>query len=202
MSLQMKSIFENQLNTSDFSVMDIEFYELYKDRYVSSLFNGIYERQGLMWENTLGMFILSRMNKRWKQRSEDFNAEYNPIDNYHLTEVTEETGDNTLTNTGTVSTENGVSNDIYAFNSNTAQHSTESGSDSTTTNDLTNSSNHRIDKTVTKNGKIGYISSQTFPQLIRTDIELWGKSDLIKQIYDDVAELLFIEYYGNSIKEE
>lgn len=188
------TLFSPFITSDDLEVMDIEFNALYEDRYVSSLFTSIYPDVA-----RLSNFLFSRMRKRWSQLSKDYKAEYNPIENYQITEVVSENVGDTVTNTGTVGTQYNDENGIYGFNSSDTKPSNDSESSQTVTNDLTTTGNKIIDKTSTKTGKIGYISSQTFPDLIKADIEMWQESDLIKKIYNDVANIIFIKYYGSDV---
>lgn len=185
-------LFSPFIKSDDLEIMDIEFNALYSNRYVSSCFTSLYPDVEI-----ISKFLFSRMRKRWSQLSKDYKAEYNPIENYQLTETVDENVDDEVKNTGTVNTQHNDENGIFGFNSNASNPSEDGESNQTVTNDLTTKGDKTIKRTSTKTGKIGYISSQNFPDLIRADIELWNESDLIKKIYNDTADLIFIQYYGS-----
>lgn len=188
------TLFSPFITSNDLEVMDIEFNVLYGDRYVSSLFISLYPDV-----TRLSNFLFSRMHKRWLQLSKDYKAEYSPIENYQLTETVTENVNDVIRNTGTVGTQYNDKNGIYGFNSTHSEPSDDSESGQTVTNNLSTTGDKTIGKTSTKTGKIGYISSQAFPDLIKADIELWNESDLIKKIYNDIANIIFIKYYGLNV---
>lgn len=187
------TLFSPFLSSDDLEIMDIEFSALYGDRYVSSLFSSLYPDV-----NRLSSFVFSRMRKRWEQLSKDYKADYNPLDNYQLTETVDESAGDSIKNTGTVVTAHNDENGIFGFNSATSSPSDDGESNQTVTNDLETQANKTIERTSTKKGKIGYLSSQSFPELIRMDIEVWGGSDLIKNLYTDISNIIFIQYYGSA----
>lgn len=188
------TLFAPFITSDDLEVMDIEFSALYEDRYVSSLFTSLYPDV-----RRLSNFLFSRMHKRWLQLSKNYKAEYNPLENYQLTETVAENVKDTVTNTGTVETQHNDKNGIYGFNSIDSKPSDDSESGQTVTNNLSSTGDRKADKTFIKTGKIGYYSSQTFSDLIKADIELWQNSDLIKKIYNDISDIIFIKYYGSDV---
>lgn len=190
---EFTTLFSPFLTSGDLEIMDIEFTALYSDRYVSSLFTSLYPDV-----NKLSNFLFSRMRKRWEQLSKDYKADYNPLDNYQLTETIDETVGDSVNNKGTVNTVYSDENGVFGFNSLDSSPSDDSESSQTVTNDLTTTANKTVGRTSTKTGKIGYLSTQSFPELIKMDIEMWGESDLIKKLYTDISNIIFIKYYGSA----
>lgn len=143
---------------------------------------------------TIANSLVAIYGKQWEKLYETLKLQYNPIENYNMTETSKDTD----INTGTVSTNNslvhgekisnsGTSNieatgDIYGFNSssatpsdrstqdnvaeNTEIHTGTDTNDNTRTDDLQHENNH----TLSRSGNIGVTTSQ---QMLESERNLW-----------------------------
>lgn len=144
----------------------------------------------------------NRFHRQWNRLWNVYSVEYNPINNYDMTE--EETPNLTRTRTisnesdFTVTTDTDAQTNIYAFNSSSetpqgtadgnSTVNTKGSKDDNYTEDVTSDTGTR---TLTRSGNIGVTTSQ---QMIQSEIELW-KWDFYKQIFADLDKILTIPIY-------
>lgn len=144
----------------------------------------------------------SRFGHQWNRLYGVFSAEYNPINNYDMTE--QETPNLTHTrNTATesdftVTSDADTKTNIYAFNSDVAAPQGTSDGKSTV-NTKGNKDNNYVEdvttetgsRTLTRSGNIGVTTSQ---QMLQSEIELW-KWDFFEQIFADLDKILTLPIY-------
>lgn len=161
--------------------------------------------------NKLCDIVWMMYNKRWARLWEILTAEFNPLNNYDMsetkyidhghvetnsgTDTTNRTGTDTITHTGD------TENEISAFNSSTYQDSakdTQNTTDLDTRNMsdalvhghiLTNSG--RDTETLTRSGNIGVTTSQ---QMAQSSLDLW-KWNFFYDIFRDVDSIFTITTY-------
>ena len=168
--------------------------------------------------STLAQIAVDRFGENWAKRYAALQLEYDPIENYSMTETETETGTNTgtVTNSGTdtgtktrttESNAEGTANGfIYAYDQNDPGIPSPSDKQ-TTTNDVTGSESdtesgshsdtrtdnlaHSITKSHTRSGNIGVTTSQ---QMLESELELW-KYDFFEGVYNDLDQILTIPIY-------
>ena len=155
----------------------------------------------------LAGIIYTMFGDKWSKLWDAFNTEYNPIENYSMTEheerddITTREGSDTLTMTGTDTdaltgaTENGVS----AFNS--SDYSDNTKNEQTTTNtetrNMTDTTTHDTtdtldgERTLTRSGNIGVTTSQ---QMLQSEIEL-RKWLYFNSVFNDIDTILTLSIY-------
>lgn len=156
----------------------------------------------------------------WTKLYKTLSFEYNPIDNYNMTETTEETiksdHDNTATRTDNTSinqtsTETRTpnitqKNKVYGFNSDSAVDSGESSETGTETNagtyetkntgtvanDDIGTANTERKLTLNRTGNIGVTTSQ---QMIESERDLWIWNFFNTVVFPDVDKVLTLKIY-------
>ena len=114
--------------------------------------------------------IWIRFGRNWTKLWNTLTVEYNPIENYRMTE------------TGKINHDGDQQNDVYGFNS-TAAVPSGTGHD------------EYIDNTeLTRSGNIGVTTSQ---QMIQSERDLWVWK-FFEQVFQDVDTVLSIDVYGQS----
>lgn len=166
-------------------------------------------------------YVLFMFRPQWTRLTADYTAEYNPIENYDMTE-TENTilqASGTDTNTEsytnyketqkyghTVSTDSDAG--IYGFDSNAAVPADESSSTTTfgaagdagdtreiagsKQNSLQHGKKDKTDRNLRRHGNIGV---QTPTDMITRDSEFWSTHNFYSQIASDIASVLTIPIY-------
>ena len=164
--------------------------------------------------------IYNRFGVKWKKLYDALNTQYNPLENYDMTQertpdivhedvydVTDErTADLTDTENGQISKNVDSENGVYGFNSTGANPS-----DNNSGNETTNINNHTTatsgtdtnvksgsitssetgSEKLTRHGNIGVTSSQ---QLLESEFEV-RKKDFYKIIYNDIDSVLCLKCY-------
>ena len=177
--------------------------ELLTEEQITTLANILYTRYGVQW------------NKLYKVLS----AEYNPIENYSMTE--EETPDITRTETPnitrdktisaksdfTVTTNSDTATDVYGFNSASPVPQGESNGNSTVTTQGDADKNVTTEnetetgtrteretgkRTLTRSGNIGVTTSQ---QMLESEIKLW-EWNFYETVFKDVDTVLTVPKYN------
>lgn len=235
-----------------YKTLDIDFHGAYGNRIISPLVDGLLtEYDNLILDENgrivvdddgyrvvittedleaLGRICYERHHLQWENIWNVLNLEYNPIENYNMTEESEDgeeysntrtdnlvdshTGTDTHnynnvkdTQTGNVVNENAVkgynSSDFAPANKSTntynsvATEKTGAENDTYSSNISHNgtqgivggkSTSHELHRT----GNIGITTSQ---QMQQSSLDLW-KYDFYKQVYEMVANLITIDYYG------
>lgn len=137
--------------------------------------------------------------ERWRHLWSVYKAEYNPINNYDMSETEETEAETTGSVSGSSSDEidrtRNESGNIYGFNSATPSPSESgSGSDNETrtgTDSQTSGGTATGSRTLTRSGNIGVTTSQ---QMIQSEIDLW-KWSFYKEVIEDVLRLISIPIY-------
>lgn len=113
-----------------------------------------------------------------------FKADYNPIENYNMTE----TEDSTTTTGSMYSNALGSDSGIYAYNSTAVSDtdkSSNSGSGRTDGGEI-------LDKTLTRTGNIGV---QTTQEMVGKTLDLYDKYNIVDKIYSDLLSILSMNCY-------
>ena len=152
---------------------------------------------------SLASIAWARYGRNWSKLWATLNLEYNPIENYSMTEHEEgSTGEDTsddLTH-GEVITAGGsdtVRTDVYAYDSATPTPSEQVISTPGSTSTHSGTDGREISKTgtherdMTRSGNIGVTTSQ---QMIASERELW-MWDFFAVVYNDIDKLLSIPIY-------
>ena len=179
--------------TNDNETTEYEYLLNRQDRYISPLFERIYnhykdgENAMLTISNKLAYIIFNKFMKGWSKLADAVFSDYNPIENYNMKEnrstLLEE-----VTNTENEET---VTNKYSGFNTDQMKDVSESSSDGsidttkTTTGGKTNNE-------LTRSGNIGVTTSQ---QMIESSYNL-AKKKILDLIYRDIDTILFIDYYN------
>lgn len=168
--------------------------------------------------------IYQMYNQKWQRNYEVFMAQYNPIENFSMTQKetpnisTKHTvSDNfqqktTTDNTTQVSvTENGGGqNNVYGFNTtNSPAPSDAFSNNKTTTTVAADPNQNKSNTTYTQNGytedsetgtreltRSGNIGVTTSQQMIQSDIDLW-KWNFFEEVFRDVDKILTTRIYMN-----
>ena len=168
-------------NDSLVAAMKIEYYYNHAfTKYISLLFYNLINIPKTMDEvaDLLASVIVNKFKTKWTRLHDLLNLDYNPIDNYSMSE----TENTQLKSEANVSN----ANSIYAFNDTKATPASESNS-KTSTNALLNDNVREL----TRKGNIGVTSSQ---QLINSELEL-REYNLIEVIYSDIDSILTLKIY-------
>ena len=168
---------------------------------------------------TLANILYTRYGVQWDKLYKVLSAEYNPIENYSMTE--EETPDITRTETPnitrdkttsaksdfTVTTNSDTATDVYGFNSNSAVPQGESNGNSTVTTQGDADKNVTTEnetetgtrteretgkRTLTRSGNIGVTTSQ---QMLESEIKLW-EWNFYETVFKDVDTVLTVPKYN------
>lgn len=168
-------------DASFIEAMKIEYYYNHAfTKYISLLFYNLINIPKTMDEvaDLLASVIVNKFKTKWSRLYEVLDLNYNPIDNYNMSET-----ENTQ-----LKTEANVSNanSIYAFNDRDATPTSESNS-KTSTNALLNDNVREL----TRKGNIGVTTSQ---QMINSELEL-REYNFIETIYSDIDSILTLKIY-------
>lgn len=173
---------------------------------------------------TLANILYTRYGVQWDKLYKVLSAEYNPIENYSMTE--EETPDITRTETPditrgkttstksdfTVTTNSDAATDVYGFNSNSPVPQGESNGNSTVTTQGDADKNVTTEnetetgtrteretgkRTLTRSGNIGVTTSQ---QMLESEIKLW-EWNFYETVFKDADTVLTVPKY-NLIRKE
>ena len=157
--------------------------------------------------------LYSMNGLRWGKLWDTYNLEYNPIQNYNMTEVMSD--DDTVTTYGRTHTKTGTESDdrtrtddnkesVYGFNSNASSDSEES--DRTINDDNTHTYNvsdtdagsdtqtHSYE--LTRSGNIGVTTSQ---QMIESERSLWMWRYFYDVVFPDIDKMLTISVYSDDV---
>lgn len=139
----------------------------------------------------------------WKRLYNAIYAEYNPINNYDMTETETANGetDNTTkseyVSETNINVENTTNNKMYGFNSANASNKDDVISNGKQTDESNNTNNTTINalqknnRELKRSGNIGVTTSQ---QMIESEIEL-RKKNLLSIIFNDIDKILTIQCY-------
>ena len=141
--------------------------------------------------------ILSICNTNWSKEWATLAAQYNPIENYSMTE--EMTDDETVSEYGKIHTREDNLKDesktaIYGFNSSEASD-TGSGETSRTgsvTDRDSGEDTHTRNYTLTRSGNIGVTTSQ---QMLQSERDLWKWNYFRDVVFPDLDKVLTMQIY-------
>ncbi len=129
----------------------------------------------------IGSILLSLFSDRWTRLWELTQIEYNPIENYSMTENEDYSHTDT---TNRILTREG---DLYGFNSASPSHATKNV-DTETNNTLA-----RIgDRELTRSGNIGTTTTQ---QMMESSIQLYHNWLYFENVFNDIDSILTIPIY-------
>ena len=163
-----------------------------QDRILSPLFERFLEHNPTEEDHLtkvtlkLAKIIITKNLKNWNKLADAFFSDYNPIDNYNMTENKKtDYEEHTVTDNSEKTTQR-----YKGFNSNDMQDVSESESEGdidTTKTDTGTSANNEL----TRRGNIGVTTTQ---QMIQSSYEL-AKKNVLDIIYSNIDNVLFIDYY-------
>ena len=159
------------------------------DRTMSPLFMRLYNKYEEDLTDTceaVASIIKMKFLFNWNKLAEAVFSDYNPIDNYNMTENKKtDYKEETVTDNTDKTTQR-----YKGFNSNDMQDVSESESEgniNTTKTDTGTSANNEL----TRKGNIGVTTTQ---QMIQSSYEL-AKKNVLDIIYSNIDNVLFIDYY-------
>lgn len=193
-------------NIVDASVLDIEYFgNISGSKRISPLISKILEKDNA---NVLSQARISQIaemlyfinHENWEREWATLLVEYNPVNNYDMTETSTETTERDVSqsNTGTQEFESNdtTNNGVYGFNSETAVNSDETietGS-TTRTDDLSQSLSD--DSTVTRelhrSGNIGVTTTQ---QMLQSERDLYTWNFFYKIVFPALDKILTLPLY-------
>lgn len=172
--------------TTTATVLDVAYHGSHSgDKIVSPLIDKMLDDGALSSENItkIAEVIFTVYGNSWVKLWNTLTLEYDPIQNYSMTETESRTGSSSGTDTiqdnanDTQSTIASNTNGVYAFNSSSpsnadVQNGNGTVTDTRTSNTTsTNSDTHSDTRTMTRSGNIGVTTSQ---QMIASERELWN----------------------------
>lgn len=177
------------------------------DKNISPIVHKFLTSEDAETRTKLAGIIYTMFSDKWSKLWDAFNTEYNPIENYSMTEheerddVTTREGSDTLTMTGTdTDVLTGANeNEISAFNSSDYSDNTknEQNSTNTETRNMTDTTTHDTtdtldgERTLTRSGNIGVTTSQ---QMLQSEIEL-RKWLYFNSVFNDIDTILTLSIY-------
>lgn len=150
--------------------------------------------------------------KKWTRNWTILTMEYDPIENYSMTEHTVLTRDNKETHSGTdsdvrtgsvgVSATSSDENKVSAFNSSEyqpADRSNGTGNNTTTYNNLTDANSHghiidNDDEETTDHTRTGNIGVTTSQQMAESDLQLW-RWNFFHEVFADIDKVFTVSTY-------
>ena len=161
----------------------------------------------------IAKYILLKYKVSWINQYNVLTAEYNPIDNYSMTETetpnlsrsisSTENRTETPNLTTTSGNDGSTKNNYYGFNDSSTDGSSVNSSSANSTNTTTQTGNNKVDsststtetnsgsRTLTRKGNIGVTSSQ---QLIESELEL-RKKQFFDIMIKDVDKIMALSIY-------
>lgn len=149
--------------------------------------------------------------KNWNALYKTLSLEYNPIENYSMTETEnvqdthkgtlESNGNNTNTYTETTLVDNTSNNQLWGFNSTDSVNSDKQTGDTTRDVESTMDNTHKntdretkditSDRTLKRSGNIGVTTSQ---QMIESERQLW-LWNFFESVFSDIDKILVLKIY-------
>ena len=180
---------------------------------IGSLIENFLENNVVSEENkiTIAQAIYALYIKNWNALYKTLSLEYNPIENYSMTEIenvqdshkgTVES-DSTDTNTNTENTivNDTANNQLWSFNSTDSVNSDKQVGDTTRNVDGSTNSTHKntdtetkditSDRTLKRSGNIGVTTSQ---QMIESERQLW-LWNFFESVFSDIDKILVLKIY-------
>ena len=149
-------------------------------------------------KNVIAQIIVNLYGDKWAHLYDAITAEYNPINNYDMTQT--ETPN--ITKTNKAKTKTTINNDMgsktYGFNSSEGVPQADTSTEATQTveGDLDVNKTNNIEtetgtRTLTRSGNIGVTTSQ---QMIESEISL-RQWNFYKSCFDDIDDVMTARYY-------
>lgn len=171
------------------------------DKLVSTLVGKLLQDDALSVDNAklIAMAMVATYGTNWSKMWDTLSFQYNPIENYSMTE----TEDTTSTDTGTVATDNNTesssnqtnANSVYGFNSAEGVGSdTQTGSGKTTvagTETEMRNLGSTAKRELKRSGNIGVTTSQ---QMIESERQLW-EWYFYDIVFADIDKMLTLQIY-------
>lgn len=180
---------------------------------VGSLIENFLENDVVSEENkiTIAQVIYTMYIKNWNALYKTLSLEYNPIENYSMTETenvkdshkgtTESSGEDSNTNTETTIINDTANNQLWGFNSTDSVNSDKQIGDTTRNVDGGGNATHKntdtetkditSDRTLKRSGNIGVTTSQ---QMIESERQLW-MWNFFESVFSDIDKILIIKIY-------
>lgn len=179
-------------------LLDVDYIGNSGNKRISPLVERFMDTNGTISENdllTVAKVIFQRYRVSWDKLYKTLKLEYNPIENYRMTE--NEGGNSTTTSesssNGTGETTVESNNNIFGYNSGTGVPSDEgrSRSASTDTTNTNGSSATRQNRELTRSGNIGVTTSQ---QMLEAERNVWVW-DFFEKVFNDIDKIITLEVY-------
>lgn len=194
--------------TESNSLLDIDYlYRWSGYKSISPLVAHLLDTDGTMSSagyNTLAGIVWAHFGQPWTRAYNALVAQYNPLNNYDMTEHEDnEIIDDALTNVSGSATNNQTTTDsthnVYGYNSSSATPSESDSVTSGSSTDLdTNYDNTRtIDRTLTRSGNIGVTTSQ---QMLESELTL-RVYRFFERVYKDIDSVLALPIYDGEISD-
>lgn len=180
---------------------------------IGSLIENFLENNVVSEENkiTIAQAIYAMYIKNWNALYKTLSLEYNPIENYSMTEIENVqdshkgtlVSDSTDTNTNTENTivNDTANNQLWGFNSTDSVNSDKQVGDTTRNVDGSINSTHKntdtenkditSDRTLKRSGNIGVTTSQ---QMIESERQLW-LWNFFESVFSDIDKILVLKIY-------
>lgn len=185
-----------QYNPDILNIKDIELPEQLDKQL---LIDSIVEECGMM--NPIHQqpyYLASNINNWFKRRYNDFSklcealyADYNPINNYDMTETEKGSDDSTNSNSATSTTSGSALDKVSGFNSPELVNDTDTTTSSSGTSSSSGEGNRSYERTLTRSGNIGVTTTQ---QMIESSIEL-AKYDIYTYIITEFMKQFMLLVY-------
>ena len=180
---------------------------------IGSLIENYLENNTVSDDNkiTIAQAIFSIYIKNWNALYKTLSLEYNPIENYSMTETEnvqdthrgtlESDGSDTNTNTENTIVNDTSNNQLWGFNSTDSVNSDKKIGDTTRNIDGSMNATHKntdtetkditSDRTLKRSGNIGVTTSQ---QMIESERQLW-LWNFFESVFSDIDEILVLKIY-------
>ena len=182
------------------NILDVEYFgNISGDKFISPLIAKLLSGPTLSAADlTLLASVIMAMNGvNWAKEYATLSAEYNPLENYSMTEqlrddVTTDDFGHTVTRTNNLA--DGTSSAVYGFNSATAVNSgSVSGTNTGTVSDVNGGEDTRTrEYDLTRSGNIGVTTSQ---QMLQSERDLWRWNFFYNVVFPDVDKILTLRVY-------
>lgn len=172
---------------TDYKALDYEYYGNHSGRKtISPLLDMLAPEDGAVDVTKLSDVIFKHFLDKWDRLYAIYKAEYEPLENYSMTETETPNLHRSSTNYQTTD----ASSSVYGFNSSTPVPQGES-TGTTHGESTSNFEDETGTRTLTRSGNIGVTTSQ---QMAESEIALW-KWNFYEQIFQDLDKILTIPIY-------
>lgn len=172
-------------------------------KFISRMCDMLLNNDGVLSNNALlilANIIYKMYSKKWTKLYASYVFEYNPIENYNMTEemtddITEHEFGRTLETTNDLTNTN--ENEVQGYNSSDYVPSDKQTlvNSGTQTNAETGTNTDTRNYTLTRTGNIGVTTSQ---QMIEAERKLW-EFDFVKIVYMDIDSIMTINYFKEGL---